>query len=61
MGKHMRQKPRTCLEAVNFIQIRVGPYGREMHDLVEAIFQARCLCVEKDEAQRTYLFLEVPR
>ena len=53
MGKHMRQKARARLEAIDLIQVRVGPNGREMHDLVEAVLQARCLCVEEDEAQRT--------
>ena len=52
MGKHMRQKARARLEAIDLIQVRVGPNGREMHDLVEAVLQARCLCIEKDEAQR---------
>jgi hypothetical protein len=56
----MRQKTRARLETVDLIQIRVGSYGREMHDLIEAVLQARCLGVEEDEAQRIHLFLEAP-
>ena len=53
MGKHMRQKTRARLEAVDLFQVRVGPYRREMHDLIETVLQACCLSVEEDEAQRT--------
>ena len=56
----MRKKTRTRFETADLIQVRVGPYGREMHDLVEAVLQARCLGVKEDEAQRTHLFLEAP-
>lgn len=60
MGKHVRQKTRAHLETADLVQVSVGPYGREMHDLVEAVLQARCLGVEEDEAQRTHLFLDAP-
>ena len=60
MRKHVRQKTRARFETADLIQVRVGPYGREMHDLIEAVLQARCLGVEKNKAQRTHRFLEAP-
>lgn len=52
MREHIRQKPRAHLEAVDFSEVCVGPNRSEMNDLVEAWFEARCFCVEEDEAQR---------
>ena len=57
----MGQKTRARFETAGLIQVRVSPYGREVHDLIETVLQARCLGVEEDEAHRTHLILEAPR
>jgi hypothetical protein len=41
----MRQKTRARLEAIDLIEIVIGPDCREMYDLVEAVPEPRCLCI----------------
>ena len=47
----MGEQTGADLEAVDFVQIPIGPDRGEVHDLVEAGLQAGGLCVEEDEAQ----------
>lgn len=57
----MWEKSRMRFKSVDLIEIGVGPNGSKMNDLIEAVPQAGCLCIEEDETHRAHLCLEAAR